>query len=109
MCGIRDQHSRCMSRNTHLAVSTNGRRPLLISTSLALIDRVVRLASTAALEVQVAPAAAALRKTHVAAVEARARAAGVRSVAPLALCFLPAYLLVGVVPVVAGFAGDLFQ
>jgi len=79
-----------MSRNTHLAVSTNGRRPLLISTSLALIDRVVRLASTAALE-------------------ARARAAGVRSVAPLALCFLPAYLLVGVVPVVAGFAGDLFQ
>lgn len=52
MCGIRDQHSRCMSRNTHLAVSTNGRRPLLISTSLALIDRVVRLASTAALEVR---------------------------------------------------------
>lgn len=62
MCGIRDQHSRCMSRNTHLAVSTNGRRPLLISTSLALIDRVVRLASTAALEVQVAPdAASAMR------------------------------------------------
>ena len=54
-------------------------------------------------------AAVALRKTHVTAVEARARAAGVRSVAPLALCFLPAYLLVGVVPVVAGFAGDLFR
>ena len=54
-------------------------------------------------------AAMALRKTHVTAVEARARAAGVRSVAPLALCFLPAYLLVGVVPVVAGFAGDMFQ
>ena len=54
-------------------------------------------------------AAVALRKTHVAAVETRARAAGVRSGAPLALCFLPAYLLVGVVPVVAGFAGDLFR
>jgi Flp pilus assembly protein TadB len=54
-------------------------------------------------------AAMALRKTHVTAVEARARAAGVRSVAPLALCFLPAYLLVGVVPVIAGFAGDMFQ
>jgi Flp pilus assembly protein TadB len=54
-------------------------------------------------------AAVALRKTHVAAVETRARAAGVRSVAPLALCFLPAYLLVGVVPVVAGFAGDLLR
>ena len=47
-----------MSQNTHLAVPANGRRPLLISTSLALIDRVVRLASTAALEVQVAPDAA---------------------------------------------------
>lgn len=54
-------------------------------------------------------AAMALRKTHVTAVEARARAAGVRSVAPLALCFLPAYLLVGVVPVIAGFAGDMFR
>jgi Flp pilus assembly protein TadB len=54
-------------------------------------------------------AAVALRKTHVAAVETRARAAGVRSVAPLALCFLPAYLLVGVVPVIAGFAGDMFR
>lgn len=55
---MRDQHSRRMSQNTHLAVPANGRRPLLISTSLALIDRVVRLASTAALEVQVAPDAA---------------------------------------------------
>ncbi len=54
-------------------------------------------------------AAMALRTTHVTAVEARARAAGVRSVAPLALCFLPAYLLVGVVPVIAGFAGDMFR
>lgn len=52
---MRDQHRRRMSQNTHLAVPANGRRPLLISTSLALIDRVVRLASTAALEVQVAP------------------------------------------------------
>ena len=55
---MHDQHSRRMSQNTHLAVPANGRRPLLISTSLALIDRVVRLASTAALEVQVAPDAA---------------------------------------------------
>jgi Flp pilus assembly protein TadB len=33
--------------------------------------------------------------------EAAARAAGVRSVAPLAACFLPAFLLIGIVPVVA--------
>lgn len=49
-----------------------------------------------------------MRQAHRADVEARARAAGVRAVAPLALCYLPAYLLVGVVPVVAGFASTLF-
>ena len=40
------------------------------------------------------------------AAEARARALGARAAAPLGLCFLPAFLLVGVVPVVAG-AGSL--
>ena len=54
-------------------------------------------------------AAADMRQVHRADVEARARAAGVRAVAPLALCFLPAFLLVGVVPVVAGFAGSMFS
>lgn len=54
-------------------------------------------------------AAADMRQSHRADVEARARAAGVRAVAPLALCFLPAFLLVGVVPVVAGFAEALFS
>lgn len=53
-------------------------------------------------------AAADMRHSYRAEVEARARAAGVRVVAPLALCYLPAYLLVGVVPVVAGFANSLF-
>lgn len=41
------------------------------------------------------------------AVEVAARSAGVRAVAPLAACFLPAFLLVGVVPVVASLAGNL--
>jgi pilus assembly protein TadC len=36
---------------------------------------------------------------------ARARAAAVRSVMPLALCYLPAFLLLGVGPVVAGLLG----
>lgn len=53
-------------------------------------------------------AAADMRQAYRADVEARARAAGVRAVAPLALCYLPAYLMVGVVPVVAGFASALF-
>lgn len=37
-------------------------------------------------------------------VDRRARSVGVRAAAPLGLCFLPAFLLVGVVPVVAGIA-----
>ena len=39
--------------------------------------------------------------------EARARALGARAAAPLGLCFLPAFVLVGIVPVVAA-AGPLF-
>jgi pilus assembly protein TadC len=41
------------------------------------------------------------------AASAAARTAGVRATAPLGLCFLPAFVLVGVVPVVAGLAGSL--
>ncbi|MFZ2260527.1 MAG: type II secretion protein F, partial [Luteococcus japonicus] len=37
----------------------------------------------------------------------RARAVGVRSVLPLMACFLPAFLLTGVVPVVAGLVKTL--
>lgn len=40
---------------------------------------------------------------------AAARAAGVRSVAPLVACFLPAFILVGIVPVVASLALPLLQ
>ncbi len=42
------------------------------------------------------------------AAESRARRAGVSIVLPLAVCFLPAFLLVGVVPVVGGVLGRLF-
>lgn len=41
------------------------------------------------------------------AASARARSAGVRAVAPLGLCFLPAFVLLGIVPAVAGIAADL--
>lgn len=49
-----------------------------------------------------------LRREHRSAVQAAARAAGVRVVAPLALCFLPAYLVIGVVPIVASLASGIF-
>ncbi len=39
----------------------------------------------------------------------QARVAGVQAVGPLAACFLPAFVLVGVVPVVAGVAASLLH
>lgn len=42
------------------------------------------------------------RRRHRAAVETRARAVGVKAALPLGLCLLPAFVLVGVVPLVAG-------
>jgi Flp pilus assembly protein TadB len=39
--------------------------------------------------------------------ESRARAVGVRATAPLGVCLLPAFVLVGVVPLVAGFSSTL--
>lgn len=43
-----------------------------------------------------------------ASAQARARRAGVSTVLPLTVCFLPAFLLVGVVPVVGGVLARLF-
>ncbi|WP_246249885.1 type II secretion system F family protein [Actinomadura litoris] len=37
----------------------------------------------------------------------RARAAGIRALAPLGLCFLPAFVLLGVVPAIAGIASTI--
>lgn len=42
------------------------------------------------------------RRRRQESLELRARTVGVRSVMPLMVCFLPAFLLVGVVPIIAG-------
>ncbi|MBG0820255.1 type II secretion system F family protein [Planomonospora sp. ID91781] len=42
-----------------------------------------------------------------AASSAAARRVGIQVVAPLGLCFLPAFVLLGIVPVVAGLAGEI--
>lgn len=47
------------------------------------------------------------RRTRRAAADMRARAVGVKATAPLGLCFLPAFVLVGVVPLVAGAVAGL--
>jgi Flp pilus assembly protein TadB len=46
--------------------------------------------------------AADTRRARSTALQQRARSVGVRAAAPLALCFLPAFMLVGVVPTVVG-------
>ena len=40
-------------------------------------------------------------------VEDRARAVGVRAAVPLGVCLLPAFLLLGIVPLVAGLARSI--
>jgi pilus assembly protein TadC len=47
------------------------------------------------------------RRTRRAAADLRARAVGVKAAAPLGLCFLPAFVLVGIVPLVAGAVSGL--
>ncbi|WP_369132539.1 type II secretion system F family protein [Modestobacter sp. I12A-02662] len=52
--------------------------------------------------------AADLRATDRSRTEAAVRSAGVWVLAPLGLCFLPAFLCLGVVPLVLGIAADVF-
>jgi hypothetical protein len=56
---------------------------------------------------EAARVATALRAARSRRAAAGARRAGVLATAPLGLCFLPAFLLVGVVPVVIGLAGTI--
>jgi len=51
--------------------------------------------------------AAELRERAAAEVETRARAIEVRTAAPLGLCLLPAFVVLGVVPLVAGVFGSM--
>ena len=52
--------------------------------------------------------AADLRHTEHSRIEAAVRQAGVWVLAPLGVCFLPAFLCLGVVPLVLGIAADVF-
>ncbi|MHC5906476.1 type II secretion system F family protein, partial [Streptomyces sp. S6] len=55
----------------------------------------------------VARVAADARAERLRAATARARRAGVMVTAPVGLCFLPAFVVVGVVPVMVGLAGGV--
>jgi pilus assembly protein TadC len=80
--------------------------------ALAGADRMTRAAvrsstSGAALAGALTRLADDLRADHGAAAEAAARRAGVLIVLPLGLCFLPAFLLAGLVPVIVAVLGDV--
>jgi pilus assembly protein TadC len=77
-------------------------------------DALLRLArrssiSGVALAEAVAALAAQCRQDAVHAAAATAERAAVLIAGPLGLCFLPAFVCLGVVPVVAGLAGDLMK
>jgi pilus assembly protein TadC len=78
------------------------------------IDSLLRLArrsasSGAALADGVAELADQSRHDAAQAATATAERAGVLIAGPLGLCFLPAFVCLGIVPVVAGLAGDVLQ
>ncbi|BBX68033.1 type II secretion system F family protein [Mycolicibacterium psychrotolerans] len=66
-------------------------------------------ASGAALAQGVEDLAVALRADAADAAGARAERASVLIAGPLGLCYLPAFLCLGIVPVVAGLAGDVLR
>lgn len=78
------------------------------------IDALLRLArrsasSGAALAGGIAELADQSRHIAAHAATAAAERAGVLIAGPLGLCFLPAFVCLGIVPVVAGLAGDVLQ
>jgi pilus assembly protein TadC len=77
-------------------------------------DALLRLArrsadSGAALAEGVADLADQSRQAAAAAADARAQRASVLIAGPLGLCYLPAFVCLGIVPIVAGLAGDVLK
>lgn len=60
----------------------------------------------AGLELVLAGIAGEMRREHRSRVEVAARTAGVKAVIPLAVCFLPAFFALGVVPIIASLASS---
>lgn len=76
---------------------------------LAALGRTLARAETSGSSVAAAVERLAdeLERSSLAAVEDRARAVGVKAAVPLGLCLLPAFLLIGIVPTVAGLLSAL--
>jgi pilus assembly protein TadC len=85
--------------------------PLVREAALAPLGRsIIRSSESGAPLVDVLSAAAQdQRRLLRTRAQSAARTAGVHAVAPLALCFLPAFIVVGIVPVVASLAVGLWS
>lgn len=90
---------------------THGGRNLRLDNHTDALLRLARrsAASGAALAQGVAELAAQSRHGAADAASAAAERASVLIAGPLGLCYLPAFLCLGIVPVVAGLAGDVLQ
>lgn len=85
------------------------RRLPVDSALLPIAQAVVRSSNSgAALGPVLRSCADDLRRDYRTRAEVAARTAGVRAIGPLAACFLPAFLILGVVPVVASMAEQVF-
>lgn len=84
-------------------------RALTADPALAPLGRALARAQSGGVPVATAVARLAddLARTVRADVEDRARAVGVRAAVPLGLCLLPAFLLIGIVPLVGGLVRSL--
>ena len=93
------------------ADATSAWAPALEVPDTARLARAARRSarSGAAVADVVEAVAADVRAEAADAVEARAERAGVLVTGPLGLCFLPAFLALGIVPVVVGLAGPLLE
>jgi pilus assembly protein TadC len=83
--------------------------PLADDPVLAPLGRALARAETtgASVVVTVERLADELEERELAPAEDRARGVGVRAAVPLGLCLLPAFILLGIVPTVAGLLGSL--
>jgi len=101
---------RCAGRHALGASHADTFAELLVEPSLAPVGRVLlrSVESGGALTRSLVACAQHMRVERAGELERRARAVGVKAVAPLGLCFLPAFVLLAVVPIVGSMVQSLF-
>jgi pilus assembly protein TadC len=101
---------RCTARHAMGARHTDTFAELLADPVLAPVGRVLvrSVESGGALSTSLLSCAEHMRLERASELERRARAVGVKAVAPLGLCFLPAFVLLSVVPIVGSMVQTLF-